>query len=162
MRVRHDFVGHNVLEFGDASPSDGIPINNVIYRTDDPDLKWIETTTEKIGRWRALFRSTYIGWAVTINGLHVAREKYADPSWLKNHEFQVSSVREGAGEAVMRPIALWDSKKVADAHLKPLGVICAYGLVDLYSCLEEFVFDFYRAYLQHEPSPLMQEKSMRL
>lgn len=41
MVIRHDFVGHNILSFGDASPRYGAPINNVIYRTADPTLKWI-------------------------------------------------------------------------------------------------------------------------
>ena len=161
MNSRYDFVGHNSFEFGDSKPQDVGPINNVIVRTEDPDLKWIEATTEKIGEWRAVFRSTYISWSLTINGLHIANQKYSSQDWIKNNAFKISSVRPVNGRAGISPIALWESEKVADAHLKPLAMICSYGLIDLYSCLEEFVFDFYKIYWWNNPELLMRGPEYR-
>lgn len=161
MVSRNDFVGHHIFEFGDAKPNDKRPVNNVIARTDDPALKWVEESTEKVGDWRALFRSTYISWAVTINGLHVAHEKYSDPAWKRNHAFRVSSVRGGQDQAGISPIAEWENEKVADAHLKPISMLCSYGVIDLYSCMEEFVFDFYETFLWHNPDSLMRGPDYR-
>lgn len=161
MVKRPDFVGHQIFDFGDAKPNDTRPINNVIVRTNDSALKWAEETTEKIGEWRALFRSTYISWAVTINGLHLAREKYSDPEWMKNHRFKVSSVRVNHNQPAIVPIAEWDSDVVSDAHMKPIPMLCSYGVIDLYTCLEEFVFDFYEIYLRQNPDPLMQGSEFR-
>ncbi len=161
MVFRHDFVGHHVFEFGDSKPNDSKPVNNVIARTDDPALNWIEASTERIGDWRALFRSTYISWAVTINGLHVAHEKYSDPEWKENHAFGISSVRNVGGQAGLARIAEWESEEVASAHLKPVAMLCCYGVIDLYSCLEEFIFDFYERYLWHNPDSLMKGPDYR-
>lgn len=161
MSLKYDFVGHNILDFGDLKPDDSVPINNVIVRTEKEKLKWIEKTTERIGDWRAKFRSTYIGWAITINGLHVANSKYSDQHWIDNHAFRISSVRDVKGAADIVPIALWDSSKVASAHLKPIPMLCCYGLIDLYSCLEEFVFDFYKIYWRLNPQQLIQGSEYR-
>lgn len=161
MTSRFDFVGHRTVDFGEANRSGGEPINNVIFHAENPSLKWVEETTGRIGSWRALFRSTYIGWALAINGIHVARKKYAEPDWVSRHEFQISSVREVNGAARPTPIARWESEKVAKAHMSTLPMLCCHGLIDLYACLEEFVFDFCHIFWKHNPEMLMQGGEFR-
>lgn len=161
MNSRFDFVGHNTFDFGDVNPDNSLPLNNFIFKAEDPKYIWIENTTKKIGEWRATFRSTYISWAITINGLHVANKKYSDENWIKDHAFKISSVRNTEYGVGIIPIAKWESKKVAIAHLKPIPMLCSYGIIDLYSCLEEFVFDFYKIFLLENPSQLMQGGNYR-
>ena len=85
-----DLVGHNIF------PSDVYklaPINNLIISPEDPAQVWIGELTRKIGPWRARMRSTYIRWALSINGLEVASKKYDDPRWCSTKKFVVKSLR---------------------------------------------------------------------
>lgn len=155
MISRNDFVGHSIFDFGELQPNDPRPVNNVIVKTDNANLLWVEETTKIIGDWRSKFRSTYISWALTINGLNVANKKYSDADWIDNHAFKIDSLRFVGNNAQLTPIAMWGSDKVADAHLKPLNMINSYGVIDLYSCIEEFIFDFYRIYWWGNPQDLI-------
>lgn len=156
MTHRTDFVGHQVFDLRGAEPIDPTTVNSIIVEPSDPDLQWINETTRKFGDWRATFRSAYISWALTINGLHRANEKYAAGDWEENNQFKIDSVRQTSDGLSRTPVALWEGNRVAEAHLKPLNMLNAYGLIDLYSCLEEFVFDLYRIFWWSNPKQLMQ------
>jgi len=161
MTSKYDFVGHTVYDADDAKRPKDSPVNNVILRPENPELKWIELTTERLGHWRAKFRSAYIGWSVTINGLFIAHDKYSSEDWKKNHKFKVSSIRGEDGYAAIKPIALWESSKVADAHMRPIKMLCCYCVIDFYAVLEEFVFDFYQIYLRHHPEEIIRGPEYR-
>ncbi len=155
MNRRYDFVGHQYIPINDISPDSLGSITNLIFRTDDVKLKWLELSMEQIGYWRARLRSTYISWALMINGLHVAHEKYADPEWIESNTFRISSVRPSKGKAELQVIAEWEGRNVASAHMQQLPMICSYGLIDLYSCLEEMVFELFRLYWNENPDQLI-------
>jgi hypothetical protein len=44
-------------------------------------------------------------------------------------------------------IAEWDGPKAAEAHRQTMPMLAAFGLIDLYANLEEFVFEVYKVYL---------------
>lgn len=131
-----------------------IPIDNLIVQSRNEETKWVEELTHKIGDWRGIFRSAYMKWAVTLNGLYSTSSKYENLN-DENFRFRIHSLREGSQGLVQTPIAEWDSRTAAETHLKTVPLICTYGFIDLYNCLEEFVFDFYRIYLKHNPGPIL-------
>lgn len=148
-----DFVGHQRISVQQFDPAILPAINNIVYKATNAKTFWIEETTSKIGDWRAIFRSTYIRWAVSLNGLHVANEKYLTSKEEKN--FIINSIRVDKGVPKQTVIVEWDFKTAAEAHIKTAPMLCAYGLIDLYACFEEFIFDFYRIYLTHNPEHLL-------
>jgi hypothetical protein len=130
----------------DAPP----PINNFIVEPKSEDDAWIKEATDKIGDWRAYFRTTYIRWALTINGLHLAKDRYE----LKKDElvgFTIESLRKNG----LENIALWDMETAAKNHGETIPMMAAWGLTDLYSCIEEFVFEFYRIFLSQHPDSII-------
>lgn len=148
-----DLVGHQRILVDQIDPAILSSINNIVYKSTDVSTKWIEETTVKIGDWRAIFRSIYIRWALSINGLHVANERYISSKEEKS--FYINSLRMDNGTAKQTKIAEWDFPTAAEAHIKTLPMLSAYGLIDLYGCFEEFIFDFYRIFLKHNPTHLL-------
>lgn len=155
-RGQSDFVGHVRI------PAEAVdydtPINNVIAKAKTDRGKWLEDATELIGPTRAEIRSTYIRWALAINGLHVAAERYRDEGWQGTHAgFYVTSIRANhTGQGRIERIAQWDGETAASNHLVASPMLVAYGMIDLYACLEECVFKLHRAYLNEHPDRLLQ------
>ncbi|SIR32473.1 hypothetical protein [Pontibacter lucknowensis] len=147
------FVGHEIHHISEPNFKSLPQIDNIIYKTTIEELKWAEEATYKIGEWRDIFRSTYIRWALAINGLHQASKTYSDPKWRRSgKKFIVTGFRmRNEVQIVDAPIAKWDGNVAADAHLKSVNMIASYGIIDLYSCFEELIFDFYKSYLKHKP-----------
>lgn len=135
--------------------STGFKFDNIIIESTSDNTKWIEVMTNKIGDWRGIFRSAYIKWAVTINGLYLAKEKYDKLNKASNFVFKISSLRQINGEIKQSTIVEWNAPTTAKVHIETLPMICTYGFTDLYNCLEEFVFDFYRTYWMHCPDNLI-------
>lgn len=129
--------------------------DNIIRKTDIPELKWLEDSTTKIGHWRGIFRSVYIRWALSINGLHVANEKYTDTKFKKEKSFTVSCYRQQNTGLVLENLVNWDGDTAGRSHLETINMLASYGIIDLYSCLEDFILDFYKIYLRHNPNQLL-------
>jgi len=147
-------VGHNLIRYEEFSPGSLAVANNVIVPPDDPNDEWARALMLKIGEWRAVLRSTYIRWAMAINGLHVAAAKYKSETVPK--EFIVNSIRiDRSGASRTEVIAKYPFREASEAHLEVQGMLCAHGFIDLYAGLEEMVFDFYRTYLSEKPDTLM-------
>lgn len=89
MVMGQDFEGHQIFKVGRLRPNDPLPANNIVVDVADPNLKWVNHTTAKLGEWRDRIRSIYIAWALTINGIHVARDKYSDSDWLARGQFNI-------------------------------------------------------------------------
>lgn len=135
--------------------SKSIKFDNLIIQSTSEETKWIEELTNKIGDWRGIFRSAYIKWAVTINGLCLAKEKYEKIKVDADFVFKIHSLRQVNGDLIQSSIAEWDGPTTAKVHFDTRPMICTYGFTDLYNCLEEFVFDFYRTYWRHFPENLI-------
>lgn len=155
-RGQNDFVGHvRVMATG---PDPTVPVNNIIAKATSTKGEWLEDATSTVGPARAEIRSTYIRWALAINGLHVAAERYSDPAWQGAHGgFYVRSIRASKdGTANVERIAGWDGELAAKNHLGTVPMLVAYGIIDLYACLEEWVFGLYRVFLNTHPERLLQ------
>lgn len=136
-------------------------INNIVFKASDPSQVWIEKTTSKIGDWRAIFRSSYIGWSLSINGLFAAREKYSNPDWSRHNSFEVRSMRLEEGVPRQVPIASWSGDHTASVYTSVAPMLIAHGVLDMFGAMEEFVFDFYRIYLNYNPAPLLRGNDYR-
>lgn len=155
MKDKPDFLGHQKFSMDEAL-EEGLPINNFIVEPISPDDAWIKATTQKIGDWRAYFRSTYIRWALSINGLHVAQDRY-DSKKEERTKFKIDSIRNTG----LTSIALWDMEKAAKNHGETIPMLAAWGLTDLYSCIEEFVFEIYKIYLNQHPISIIKGDDFR-
>lgn len=135
----------------------GTPVNNVICKSGSEKGAWVEQATTDIGEWRAVFRSTYFRWALAINGVHVAAERYRDPAWQNlGKTFVVRSLRAApSGQAQLLHLAEWDGETAAKNHLNTQPMLVAYGIIDIAACFEEWVFDVYRCYLNQHPDSLI-------
>jgi hypothetical protein len=154
-RGKIDFVGHNKLKVDITKGNDQVPFHNVIHKARSDDELWAEEITTRLGDWRAVFRSSYMCWALSINGLFVARDRYSGEEWTENKRFQVRAIRPRGESFVEVPISEWPGKRAADAHASIIPMILAYSVVDMYGALEEFVFDLYKIYLERHPLILL-------
>ena len=143
-------------------------IQNFLIETDDPNKLWLKEATGIIGEWRGRLRSTYIRWALAINGLNVAALRYGDPGWASTHKFQVRSVRpvrgidpDGRTPVDRLPIAEWDGATAAKNHMETLPMLAAFGIIDIYANLESLIFSFYRIFLNHHPESIIQGPEFR-
>jgi hypothetical protein len=155
MSDKIDFVGHQKFLVDDLN-GETPPINNFIIKAESAEDKWIESTTEAIAIWRSHFRSSYIRWALTINGLDKAKDRY-DSKKGDELGFTIESIRANG----MERIALWDMQTAAKNHKSTIPMIASWGIVDLYSCLEEFVFEIYIIFLNHYPDSIIKGNEFR-
>ncbi|WP_156894641.1 hypothetical protein [Janthinobacterium sp. 1_2014MBL_MicDiv] len=120
----------------------------------EPGLEWLCETNNVIMDFGGTFHSIYLRWAVTINGLHVAVEKYRNPSWIKRAQvFKVAGFRnaiDGSGPR-QTPVRVWTPDAVAKVHESSIPMLAAWAFCNMYSCLEEFVFKIFRIYLDAHP-----------
>jgi hypothetical protein len=156
-RGQFDLVGHTLIRYEELSSVEAA--NNWIITSENPNDDWSSALMKQIGEWRAVLRSTYIRWAMAINGLHVAAAKYeADASPKK---FTVNSMRTGPSGPHQQVIAEYSFKEAADNHLKIQPMLCAHGFIDMYAGLEEMIFGMYRKYLTTNPDHLLEGASYR-
>lgn len=74
-----------------------LEISNFIHRTEKLEEKWIEETTEKIGDWKDLSRSIYLRWAITINAMCLAAERYKE--FPTDKALRTNTMRSRNGQA---------------------------------------------------------------
>lgn len=169
-----DLVGYNIHP---AETYKVGPIDNFVISTNDPDRAWIGELTSMIGPWRAKMRSTYIRWSLSINGLEVASKKYEGPEWRSTEKFVVmsptkkfvvTSLRmkgkhrpDGSREPTKTIIAEWDGPTAAEAHRNTMPMLAAFGVMDLYANLEEFVFDVFKVFINAHPEHLLKGDEFR-
>jgi hypothetical protein len=127
-------------------------IQNLIWRTDDPRTKWIERATERIGDWRSFVRSVYMRWAITINALHIARDRYRD---RPDAMLAVDVLRPSSDGPQRVHLAVWDPPTAAANYDASIPLLAAYGVQDLYGALEEIVFALYELFLADHPEEII-------
>jgi hypothetical protein len=128
-------------------------VQNLIHKSDKPEHQWICETTARIGEWRSKSRTTYMRWALTINGLCVAVERYQD--WPDDKRFHVRSIRFPRGRIEPVVLAEWTGAEAAANHRETTTLMSSYGISDLFGVLEEIVFAAYRIFLDHNPQALL-------
>jgi hypothetical protein len=140
----------------------GVPITNFVHKARRAEELWIQETTSKIGDWRSVTRSTYIRWALCINGLLLAARNYVE--WEPDRQFKINALRVQDKKPELAPIAIWTGKEAAENHERTAELVAAYGMLDLFGALEEILFQAYRIFLEHHPSTLLkgaEQKGLR-
>lgn len=153
LRNRVRFLDQHVIDANDLVPNQPGGIQNLIYRTQDPKLKWIETATSRIGDWRASERSVFMRWAITINALHVARDRYRNSPEIL---LTIDTLRTANGETERVHMAGWSGEEAARNHEATIPMMAAYAVQDMYGIVEEIVLDLYEIFMRGNPSILMQ------
>lgn len=152
LRNRVRFLEQRVVEAGDAVLNQPGSVQNLIYRTEDPALKWIETATARIGDWRAAERSVFMRWAITINALHVARDRYRD---APNILLTIDTLRPTAEGTEQVHLAGWRGEEAARNHEATIHTMAAYAVQDMHGILEEIVLELYEVFVRGNPQVLM-------
>uniref|UniRef100_B8HJL4 MAE-28990/MAE-18760-like HEPN domain-containing protein n=1 Tax=Cyanothece sp. (strain PCC 7425 / ATCC 29141) TaxID=395961 RepID=B8HJL4_CYAP4 len=115
--------------------------------------QWICDVNQVVMDFGGVFHSIFLRWAVTVNGLYVAAEKYQSGEWLEGgHTFSVSGIRkshDGTPEFV--PVRVWDGQIAASIHESSVPMLAGWAFCNMYSCLEEFIFKIFRLYLEAHP-----------
>lgn len=150
MKDKPDFVGHRIYTISELAREPYAQITNIIVEPKTDEDMWIKKTAERIGDWRAYFRSTYIRWALAINGLEIAQKRYTEKVG-EPVGFTIDTLRPNG----LTTIAMWDMKTTAKNYGDTMPMIAAWGVIDLYSCMEEFVFELYREYLNQHPESIL-------
>jgi len=157
MSLKRDlrFYQDNLIPI-ESLPENFLPkVNNIIYENGNGEFQWIEESTKELAEWNNIFRSTYIRWALAINGLHVAQEKYNDPNFFNHKAFTVGGLINNNGSPEMGNLLVLDGKTAAKAHFDTVNMIASYGLIDLYGLIEEFILSLYRIYWNHHPKEML-------
>lgn len=159
LRHRAVLAPHTYLvgELGSVHPEE---VTNLIHRARNPGEAWIEEATRHIGEWRALSRSTYLRWAITINACEVAESCYRSIGAEMGLRTNTLRVIDGRPEQV--PLAIWPGPQAADHYTSTKLLIAAYGVGDLYGAIEDILFEFAEIYYHHNPQNLMQGKEPEL
>lgn len=148
LRNRVRFLEQHVVDANELVS--GLPggVQNLIYRAHKPEFVWIETATSRIGDWRAAERSVFMRWAITINALHVARDRYRDsPDIL----LTIDTLRTSGGETKRVHMAGWHGETAASNHQATIPMMAAYAVQDLYGILEEIVLELYEIFVRANP-----------
>jgi hypothetical protein len=154
MKERVDFVGHKIISSGDTSAI--LEANNIIIPAKNESQLWLKETTEHIGEWRAKFRSAYIKWAMCINSIYKAIDRYSEDDFKKNNKFYIESFRIQKDSTIrLTKIALWNGDEVADRYLLIIPSMAENGIIEMYGAIEEYIFSIYKIFLNHNPSALL-------
>lgn len=134
------------------------------FEVSGEDLMWIQEINEAVMEFGGVFHSIFLRWAVTINGLYVAADKYSDPEWKnKGLSFAVQGIRnrkDGSGPELTN-VRVWDGSMASEVHSSSIPMLAAWAFCNMYSCLEEFVFNMFRKYLDSNPLEICKGSDFR-
>jgi hypothetical protein len=152
IRQQTNFVPHEVLEWDDINVIlKGV--QNIVHVSEKPEEQWIVGTTEKIGDWRSLVRTTYMRWYIAIDALEQAAR--ACSNMPTPHSVVVPAIRAGEHGPEEVPLGEWTGEEAARHQHETATLLPAYGITDLLGSWEEIQFEMYRIFLNYHPQPLM-------
>ena len=102
--------------------------------------QWINTVSLAAKIWRSRFEEEFKMVAVSINGLHVAYEKY------KNKPPTEGFTIKGIRNRKIVVISTTEQSQAAQLHMASQPVILEAGIIVLYSFLEQSIRDFFEIY----------------
>jgi hypothetical protein len=159
MRARASFVEHIRLGWRDPRIT-SLPVTNLIHRATGAEDAWIEEATGRIGDWRALTRSVYLRWAITINASELAEQRYR--SMPTDQALWTRTLRVMAdGSPQQVPLAVWSAPDAADHYAQTTPLIAGYAVTDLFEALEDVIFELYEIMLRHNPGPIIRGEEFR-
>lgn len=157
-RNRILFVGHDTAF--PADPNAPVPMSRIwlTYQTDEPDKQWIVEATSRSAEHAAFYRSVYMRWAITINALNLARDRYAEPP---RRGLQILHVVPGSQGPEIQPLDIWEPETSVANYTKSIPLMAAYGIQDLFGAMEEIIFDLYEIYLDAHPLEILEGPDFR-
>lgn len=131
---------------------------DIILEKGDKTPGWIADTTRKIPEWRRDVKDVYLRWAITINAMHVARDRYQSHPELG---LETKTFRAPDGRAEIVVLETWTAADTARNYDLSMPSLSAFALTDLYGLLEEIIFEMYLIYLNDDPSDLIKGDEFR-
>lgn len=133
----------------------------IIYDSgENPKYKWIEKSTIVLREFSDIIKSTYIRWALAINGLNLGHEKYNKEDF-KGKAFSITSARFVNGDITRVNIMAWDGPTAGQNHLDTVNMLASYAIIDLYSLLEELILKLFKIYWFYNPENMLVGKENR-
>lgn len=130
------------------------PVKWLDFDCDDPAKLWIKEANSITMDFGGVFHSIFLRWAVTVNGLHVAADRYKSSEWIdRGKHFAVTGFRnalDGGGPS-QTYVRIWDGPSASEVHSSSIPMLAAWAFCNMYACLEEFIFKLFRTYLESNP-----------
>jgi hypothetical protein len=154
LRSRVLFVSHEKVVPADPGVIEADPGLSLSWVSDRPEHRWIQEATLRIADWKTFVRSVYMRWAITINALHVARDRYAE----KDGEvgLSVDQLAFKDGKLAREPMVIWSGAQAAANYESSIPLMASYGVQDMFGVAEEIIFDLYEIYLNHNPQVILE------
>lgn len=159
LRSRVLFVSHERVVPADKGVIEADPGMSLSWVPDCAEHEWIGEATLRIADWKTFVRSVYMRWAITINALHVARDRYAEMDGKIGLSVDQLTMKNGNLER--EPMAIWSGSQAAENYELSIPLMASYGVQDMFGVAEEIIFDLYEIYLNHNPSGLIEGKDFR-
>ncbi|UHC20449.1 hypothetical protein LRS73_35550 (plasmid) [Methylobacterium currus] len=135
------------------------PNFQIVVAGGDGTPQWLADASAMVPEWRADVRDVYMRWAITINAMDVARERYAANQVLGLETRSLRTNRLGRTE--FRVLDTWTALDTARNYELATPLLAAYGFADLYGLFEEIVFELYLIFLNGNPERLMRGDEFR-
>tara|TARA_R100001086_G_scaffold185176_1_gene103586 strand:+ start:477 stop:1418 length:942 start_codon:yes stop_codon:yes gene_type:complete len=126
---------------------------DLVVAEEDNTPRWISKTSASIPEFRGDARDIYLRWAITINAMHVARDRYVDRPDLGLETHSIRTDRTGKAKKTV--IETWNGPDAARNYNIATPLLAAYALTDLFGVLEEIIFDLYAIYLEDNPLTIL-------
>lgn len=125
---------------------------------DDSNTKWISEVTSRISDYKVFAKSVYMRWAITINALHVARDRYASDDRLALAVDHLAMTPKGPEREHM---VIWSGHQTAENYTSIIPTISAYAIQDMFGALEEIIFDIYETYINYNKLEILKGPDFR-
>lgn len=149
-----NFIERQMLPIMSPDYNERKPVKWIEFECQDLEKKWISKANKITMDFGGIFHSIFLRWAVTVNGLHVATEKYQSQNWIDSGKsFSVVGIRnkiDGSGPH-QTYVRIWDGKFASEIHASSIPMLAAWAFCNMYSCLEEFIFKIFRVFLESNP-----------
>ena len=133
---------------------------HLLYKNSEIEHRWIEKSSFLLRDYTDIIKSTYIRWALCVNGLNLGFEKYSKEDF-KDKAFVIQSTRFVDSVYTNVNIMAWDGDTSAKNHIETVNMLASYAIIDLYSLLEELVLKLFRTYWFYNPEEMIKGRENR-
>jgi hypothetical protein len=95
------------------------PVKWIDFECEDPARQWIKEANSITMDFGGVFHSIFLRWAVAVNGLHVAADRYKSTEWIDSGKrFTVTGFRnalDGSGPSQTH-VRIWDGSRASEVH----------------------------------------------
>ena len=159
-----NFMESALIDISMADHNDLEKYKFIIHEYKKAHHQWIKKSDELTREFAGVFHSAFLRWAVTVNGLNVAAEKYSSMDWKNaNKGLTVSGIRHNESNSQYEAIILktWDGNMAAQVSKSSIPMLAGWAFCNMYACIEEFILKLCRIYLEEHPDYLIQGQEFR-